>query len=174
MSTTTPFSFSSFARVLINFYNTVLSINCNFDCFSGIVELVKKLGNSPFEREDEEVNTSLMFLSPLPKTSDPKVTNPPPPPPLPHPPFHDVRKTTNRTFVCVLVQVYQNFVLWAWPKLIFTPKRHQFLKKKLSGTGNLNSNKDDFFCGTPYSLKDFWNYCRKPLYFLSVDNLKGP
>lgn len=66
----------------MNFYNTVLSINFKFDCFSGIVELVKKLGNLPFEREDEEVNTYFIFLSALPKTPGPKVTNLPLPPPL--------------------------------------------------------------------------------------------
>ena len=31
------------------------------DYFTGIVELVKKLGNSSFEREDEEVNIVLIF-----------------------------------------------------------------------------------------------------------------
>ena len=31
------------------------------DCFTGIVELVKKFGNSSFEREDEEVNIVLIF-----------------------------------------------------------------------------------------------------------------
>ena len=31
------------------------------DCITGIVELVKKFGNSSFEREDEEVNIVLNF-----------------------------------------------------------------------------------------------------------------
>lgn len=51
------------------------------DCFTGIVELVKKLGNSSFEREDEEVNLVGLFKASCPKegippcySASPKIT----------------------------------------------------------------------------------------------------
>ena len=44
------------------FYGTVFLKVINLIVFSGIVELVKKLGNSSFEREDEEVIIDFFFF----------------------------------------------------------------------------------------------------------------
>ena len=54
-------AYGSFHCISLICVYLTLSKKC-FDCFAGVVELVKKLGNSSFEREDEEVTYILCFF----------------------------------------------------------------------------------------------------------------